>query len=69
MKTTNIIFISEASGKCSAICELEDNAEKDGNVILKDVIFQPQTNLWAGYGTPSDNKGNEVIEKKKPENH
>ncbi|OBX22088.1 hypothetical protein LX77_03870 [Gelidibacter algens] len=64
MKTLNTILISGASGKFSEISGLDDNAKKCGNVILKNVVFQPQTNLWAGYGTPLDKEGTVVLEEK-----
>jgi hypothetical protein len=64
MKTTHTILISGASGKFSTISGLDDHAKKSGSVILENVVFQPQTNLWAGYGTPLDNEGTVVIEEK-----
>ncbi|WP_026450416.1 hypothetical protein [Aequorivita capsosiphonis] len=61
MKT---IHISGANGKFNEISGLENCGTENGSVILNDVVFDDQTELWAGYATPFDKKGTVTIEEK-----
>lgn len=45
MKT---IHISGANGKFNEISGLENCGTQNGSVILKDVVFEDQSELWGG---------------------
>lgn len=61
MKT---IHISGANGKFNEISGLENCGTTNGSVTLKDVVFEDQTELWSGFGTPLENKGTVTIQEK-----
>ena len=63
MKTSKTILISGALGEFSEISGLNTEA-KSGTILLKNVVFKPQLELWAGYGTPLEKKGTVIIEEK-----
>ncbi|MCG2419306.1 hypothetical protein K8089_09750 [Aequorivita sp. F47161] len=65
MKT---IHISGANGKCNEISGLENCGTTNGTVLLKDVNFEDQTELWTGYGTPLEKEGTVTIEEKDENN-
>lgn len=64
METTKTILISGANGKFNEISGLENCGTKKGSVILKDVVFDDQTELWMGYETPLKKEGTVTIEEK-----
>lgn len=75
MKTSNSIQIGGAKGEFSEISGSEittspsdtpqkTEVTKSGVVVLKNVVFEDQPELWAGYGTPLEREGTVVIEQK-----
>tara|TARA_R110002020_G_scaffold313168_1_gene528479 strand:+ start:160 stop:495 length:336 start_codon:yes stop_codon:yes gene_type:complete len=63
MKTIKTILIAGALGEFNEISGLNTDTKR-GTILLKNVVFKPQLELWAGYGTPLDKKGTVLIEEK-----